>query len=365
MSSFLLLAHSHYGLNNMVRLSQAQLVLGIVCILISISEAEVCPDKIEVKGAEAVQERRMGIFDKTTEMGNDNAGRPVYANANGEYLFYWASTSEWYIGSDYTSSRVGVKSIGGSGSACPTASMSWQVWTNAGWSSAYTLLVREACPNKIEVKGAETIQASRMGIFGKTSYMSNDNARRPIYTNANDEYLFYWVSAKDWFIGPDYTSSTAGIRTIGDSGSACPTASMSWQVFANGDWSSAYALLVREACPEKIEVKGAETVQSSRMGIFDKTTDTRNDNAGRPVYANTNCQYLFYLASAKDWYIGPDYTASTASIRSTGTSESACPTASMSWQVSANGGWSSAYALLVREACPEKIEVKGAEVFFL
>ena len=85
-----------------------------------------------ISGAEAVQASRMGTFVKTANTSNN---RPVYQNSNGEFLYYWAASSQWQIHSDYTSTLSWVYATGAVD--CPSDVTQWSVWSGSTWSSSY------------------------------------------------------------------------------------------------------------------------------------------------------------------------------------------------------------------------------------
>ncbi len=91
--------------------------------------------------ANAVQASKFGTY---TIMPNAvQAGRPVYqlVGSTVMYLFYWPSTAEWRIGSNYASSSSGVKSSGNAGTACPDQATGWQAYTGGVWVSTYPITV--------------------------------------------------------------------------------------------------------------------------------------------------------------------------------------------------------------------------------
>ena len=60
----------------------------------------------------------------------------------------------------------------------------------------------------MEVSGA-VVQSVRMGTFTRMSGVTRFG--RPVYQNANQQYLYYWEGIKAWLIGADYTKGTAGV----------------------------------------------------------------------------------------------------------------------------------------------------------
>jgi hypothetical protein len=106
-----------------------------------------CNDTMVVEGAGDLQSSRMGDYRLVEGLGQ--GGRPVYKfEAASVYLFYWASSGRWLIGSDYTSSAASIRAQ--SSAACPDAATGWQVSSNNVWTSADSLVVSagrsEDCP---------------------------------------------------------------------------------------------------------------------------------------------------------------------------------------------------------------------------
>jgi hypothetical protein len=101
------------------------------CVRVSLFGA-VCSDSVTVSGAEAVQLARMGTYLKVAGL-VQGGSRPVYQRVGSTvvYLYYWPGLSSWYIGSNYTSGSVGVKSI--SGAVCPYQATGWQAYTGGVW----------------------------------------------------------------------------------------------------------------------------------------------------------------------------------------------------------------------------------------
>ena len=73
-----------------------------------------------------------------------------------------------------------------------------------------------------------------MGIFNKTAYINDDE---PVYKNQNNQYLYYWAAYKDWRIGSDYTTSSAGVQAVGDNGPICPVRIDRWKYYiGDSEW---------------------------------------------------------------------------------------------------------------------------------
>ncbi len=100
----------------------------------------VCSDSVTVSGAEAVQSAFMGTYLKAA--GLAQGSRPVYQRVGEtvQYLYYWPSSNDWYIGADYTSNIVGLHSAG-TAAACPDQATGWQVWNGSAWVSGYPVKV--------------------------------------------------------------------------------------------------------------------------------------------------------------------------------------------------------------------------------
>ncbi len=94
--------------------------------------------------ANAVQASRFGTYAKLANV--TQAGRPIYqlVGSTVMYLFYWQTTSEWRIGSNYTSGSSGVKSTGTAGAACPDQATGWQAYSGGTWVSIYPITVAPA-----------------------------------------------------------------------------------------------------------------------------------------------------------------------------------------------------------------------------
>ncbi len=101
------------------------------------------------------------------------------------------------------------------------------------------------------MSGAEAVQAARMGTYTKLANVMQ--ADRPVYQLAGSTvaFLFYWPSTSRWLIGSSYTSSSSGVRSIGNADAACPDQATGWQAYASGAWSgtcvSTYPITVAPA----------------------------------------------------------------------------------------------------------------------
>ncbi len=94
-----------------------------------------------MSGAEAVLAPRMGTYTKAANV--TQGERPVYQRVGSTvaYLFYWPSTRDWSIGSNYTSGSASVRSTGSASAACPDQATGWQVSTGGVWVSTYLITV--------------------------------------------------------------------------------------------------------------------------------------------------------------------------------------------------------------------------------
>ncbi len=94
------------------------------------------------------------------------------------------------------------------------------------------------------MSGADGVQASRMGTYTKVANLMQ--GERPVYQRVGSTvaYLFYWPSTSRWVIGNNYTSSSAGVRSSGSGGAACPDQATGWQVFAGSAWVSTSPITV-------------------------------------------------------------------------------------------------------------------------
>ena len=94
------------------------------------------------------------------------------------------------------------------------------------------------------MSGAEAVQALRMGLYTKAANLMQ--GERPVYQRVGSTmmYLFYWSNTSRWLIGPNYTSSSAGVRSTGSAGAACPDQATGWQVYDGTVWVSTSPITV-------------------------------------------------------------------------------------------------------------------------
>jgi hypothetical protein len=108
------------------------------CVRVSLLGA-VCSDSVTVSGAGAVQPALMGTYLKVA--GLAQGSRPVYQRVGSTvaYLYYWQSSSYWFIGFNYMTNMVGLQSA--STAACPDQPTGWQAYTGSVWVSTYPVKV--------------------------------------------------------------------------------------------------------------------------------------------------------------------------------------------------------------------------------
>lgn len=104
-----------------------------------------------------------------------------------------------------------------------------------------------------------------------------------------------------------------------------------------------------------VRVRGAEVVQGPRMGFFSWRNLTHD---GKPVYENTNGQFLFYWGPFQGWRIGDSFTSPFAGLKSMAGEAAACPNEATGWTAYAGPGWTTEYDIEISEATalPSAIE---------
>ena len=60
--------------------------------------------------------------------------------------------------------------------------------------------------------------------------------------DGGSNYLFYWIDSKDWLIGLDYKTSSAGVASIDNQESTCPDDATSWKYYDGDAWVSSAAI---------------------------------------------------------------------------------------------------------------------------
>lgn len=76
----------------------------------------------------------MGTFNRTSITGSSNNGeRPIYENANGKHLYFWAPSESWIIDdkSSYSNNRGAVYAHGDM--RCPNEASSWRALVGDSW----------------------------------------------------------------------------------------------------------------------------------------------------------------------------------------------------------------------------------------
>jgi hypothetical protein len=107
-----------------------------------------------------------------------------------------------------------------------------------------------ACFESVNVSGAEAAPitaASRMGAYTKLANVTQGD--RPVYQRVGSTvaYLFYWPNTSEWRIFSNYASRSAGFKSTGNTGAACPDEATGWQTFTSGAWVSTYPISVTPA----------------------------------------------------------------------------------------------------------------------
>ena len=94
-------------------------------------------------------------------------------------------------------------------------------------------------------------------------------------------------------------------------------------------------------------MSGAEAVQADRMGMYLKVANVTHGE--RPVFQRVGSavMYLFYWPLMDDWRIGGNYMASSSGVKSTDSTEAACPDQATGWQAFAGGKWVGTYPITV------------------
>eukprot|EP00927_Polykrikos_kofoidii_P081255 TRINITY_DN7849_c0_g1_i1.p1 TRINITY_DN7849_c0_g1~~TRINITY_DN7849_c0_g1_i1.p1 ORF type:complete len:1149 (-),score=147.15 TRINITY_DN7849_c0_g1_i1:358-3804(-) len=96
---------------------------------------------------------------------------------------------------------------------------------------------RDGCATHVVVSGADTWQASRMGVY---RLMSVSDAGHPVYTNDNGQFLYYWPEFSTWLIGEDSSSNSAGLQSeamLSRSSTLCPSDAEYWYVWDGTSWN--------------------------------------------------------------------------------------------------------------------------------
>lgn len=100
-----------------------------------------CDEVLRVRGAESVQAPRMGFYKKAPGM---HDGRPIFENAQGQFLYFWGPFKEWRIGDSFTSPYAGVKSRPNEDAQCPNDATGWVVFGGTSWLDSLPLEIIKA-----------------------------------------------------------------------------------------------------------------------------------------------------------------------------------------------------------------------------
>ena len=83
-------------------------------------------------------------------------------------------------------------------------------------------------------------------------------------------------------------------------------------------------------CSQTVVVSGSAGAQTTRMGMFEMQPALTA--GGKPVYKNSEGQYLYYWPAYLDWLISGDFTKDSAGVTSTSDTDTFCPYDSSGWQ---------------------------------
>ena len=100
------------------------------------------------------------------------------------------------------------------------------------------------CCNSVTIAGASDVQSTRMGQFTQLPGGVTKN-HRPVYQNAANEYLYYWVTDtyQAWHVGPDYNSNIAGRASKANERTVCPVnATAPWRAWYSNQWNDRGAI---------------------------------------------------------------------------------------------------------------------------
>jgi hypothetical protein len=78
------------------------------------------------------------------------------------------------------------------------------------------------------------------------------------------------------------------------------------------------------------------------MGLYLKTNlMSGTNNGGRPIYENSNRQFLFFWAPSGQWLMGEDFNRNSSSVASIEQEHTQCPTNASGWKVLYDRQWQS------------------------
>lgn len=112
----------------------------------------------------------------------------------------------------------------------------------------HTDAVKQACPEVLLVEGAEEEQLPRMGIFARGEKLHDG---RPVYANANEQFMYFWGPFKGWRIGDSILSPMAGLKSLPGEDAPCPNKATGWTYFEEGKWASKLPVVITEVDPNE------------------------------------------------------------------------------------------------------------------
>ena len=100
---------------------------------------------------------------------------------------------------------------------------------------------------------------------------------------------------------------------------------------------------------QTVVVAGTAGKQATRMGVFQMQPALTA--GGKPVYKNSNGQFLYYWPAYVNWRIGSDVTTDVAGIRSTSSTDTLCPQDSSGWQEWDGESWVESSVAVLAGVC--------------
>eukprot|EP00964_Phaeocystis_antarctica_P109855 scaffold74270_cov67-Phaeocystis_antarctica.AAC.1 len=218
-----------------------------------------------------------------TKISATQGGRPVYQQTGGsQYLYFWASLSDWLVGPSYTQGNIArlVSTSNGiinGNTNCPEAAGdSWQYYGGSSWQSGGVQVTCSALSppspplpppppppapapppppspsppppptpcacDTISIAlsgGAYTALYSKAGEYTKIS--ATQGGRAVYQQTGGTTYLYFWAAYGAWRVGIDYTSSAAWLSVTPSGNTNCPEAagdSVMWQYWDGATWTS-------------------------------------------------------------------------------------------------------------------------------
>jgi len=156
----------------------------------------------------------MGVFTRTDSHIN---GRFIYANSNGQYLFYLPGG--WRISSDYTSTSSDVRDFSGSTEYCPEANLDSQFmeWSGTAFTGGVSVVCRvsvvtEGCDSFV-LSGANAKLEFLMDTYQRTDTRTPDG--RWVYKHQSSDFYYFFGAVttfrREWIVGADYKFSNGWI----------------------------------------------------------------------------------------------------------------------------------------------------------